>query len=444
MNIKLKTKLDVLILVWSSNFSRDTTSSILISNYLEKKGLTVMVKSIFFGLYYIIKYRPKLVYINGGYGAIENYNIIKFSKLIGCSVVINTPEGNLWGDSNNIKEMIFGWNKKHNIIEDVNFQWSQRSMEYISQIDLLAKERFKLVGGVFFDIYKIFCVNRNQYKKINNYTKIIGVGLWDFGPFYENDTRNLEVLKYYSHAEIENHKKDRILFKEILENTIHNHKDILFILKTHPGSQLGNFASGIDFENTFENVLIVNNDLGVFETILISDFWLAYDSTTIMEAWLAKKETILINPTGRNFNRASINLGSMHVETYQDLSSTIECLYNNIPIDRNVEYQSKRKKIISDSIEWEDGNNHVRASNEIITSLNNNNIKKLNLKSRFIINLLSELLLNFISTKTFLPSYLKRFEFRFNNIKLFNEYEFINNKNTLKQMQERFYNNKEF
>ena len=134
-----------------------------------------------------------------------------------------------------------------------------------------------------------------KYKK-ENYKKIIGIGCWDFGILEETDHRYVWSRNQFGDEAIKKLKNDKIDFNLILKKIIINNPSILFLLKKHPGVLNGNTASGIEGLELFENVLIIKDEEPIIDCILISDFWLSYESTTALEAWLLDKQTCLLNP----------------------------------------------------------------------------------------------------------------------------------------------------
>jgi hypothetical protein len=88
-----------------------------------------------------------------------------------------------------------------------------------------------------------------------------------------------------------------------------------------------------------------------------------------MEAWLLGKHTCLLNPSGRDFPREIINIGSPIVQTSDELNETINCFFELGYIPGFRELSNERKLVIEQTIQWSDGLNHVRAGNEILDLL---------------------------------------------------------------------------
>lgn len=370
--------IDVLNLEWMSYSARDRNMSSLICNYLRYQGLSVIEESVFRGFKMIDRYHPKLMFIANGVGALINFNLVKYASLKGIKVVTLISEGNFKDDFNEIPQFFWGWNKDHRMYEDSHMQWSERTRN-MSLIEYPGcKGKIKVSGGCGFDIYKIKPpVSKKQYLEMygkGQYSRVIGVGCWDFGHCY---TDNIYSESSLSIKEKERFRTDRDLFNEILINIISANPSILFILKEHPGNIGGHFMSGIEGSENFDNVIILKKE-PIFDIIAISDFWLTYESTTVFEAWLLGKQTCLLNPTGVNFPRANVYLGSPNYPDEETMQKAIDAFYETgqLPLFYDEKMAVQRKNTIIDTIQWDDGLCHVRAGNEIIRVFEDSTNKK--------------------------------------------------------------------
>ena len=371
-------KIDVLNLEWMSYSARDRNISSLVCNYLRYQGYTVAEDSVFRGFEMIDKYQPRLFFIANGIGAAINFQLVKYAALKGIKVVTLISEGNFKDDIDAVDEFLWGWNKDHYLYEDSHMHWSERTKNLSVAKYPNLKDKIKVSGGCGFDIYKIKpSINKEDFfKKYNKsgYSKVIGVGCWDFGPFFPNNSRTLYTLP----EDLKNRfQKDRDLFNKVLKNIIQANPDILFILKEHPGNIMGHDMSGIAGTEDFENVLILKND-PIIDTIAVSDIWLTYESTTVLEAWMYGKPTCLLNPSGIDFPRANVYLGSPNYPDEASLQEAIDSFYKDgvLPHFNDEKIASDRKQVIIDTIQWDDGLNHVRAGNEIIRILESGNMKR--------------------------------------------------------------------
>lgn len=401
-------KYDILNLEWNSFPSRDRTMATLVCNYLRYQGYRVIEGCIFNGMWLIRKVKPKVLIITNSTGAQENLKIVQFAKSLNIKVITFVSEGNFRDDISFLDSFFWGWNKDKTLYEDLTLLWSNRTRDMVLKEHPELKDRVKVSGGVGFDNYQIskFKSKVSFLKKYSKemFQKVIGIGCWDFGFVEENDSRHLESKESYREDEIARIKYDREQFNKILVNIISKNKDILFLVKEHPGVQLGRFASGILGLENFNNVIFIKNEEPIIDCISVSDFWMVYDSTTAMEAWLLGKNSCLLNPSGVNFKRDHVHKGSPCYRNEDELQTAINYFQENQTLPGFLEKEKERKIIIQNSIENSDGLNHVRAGNYVISLLERPaEIKEFSdLKFRFIDELKLFIRWNFCK---FIPSF---------------------------------------
>lgn len=362
--------MDVLNLEWTSYPSRDRNMATIVCNYLRYMGLSVEERSVFCGFEMIDKLRPKLLFITNGVGAPINFQLVKYAALRGIKIVTLTSEGNFLDDA--LLFYIWGWNIDQQMYENVNMQWSTRTRELtIKKLPQLNK-KIRISGGVGFDYYKMASHrDKNSFLKQYNreqYTKVIGFGCWNFGVTFSSDSFYESFLQVVGESGITRFQKDRDLSNQVLLKIIEKNPDILFLLKEHPGNTRGLFESGIAGAEKFPNVLILKKE-SIVDCIAVSDFWITYESTTVIEAWLLGKQTCLLNPSGIDFPRANVYKGSPNYPDVPTLQAAIDSFYSTHELPGFQEMESERKEVIRETIQWDDGLNHVRAGNEIIRVL---------------------------------------------------------------------------
>lgn len=366
--------IDVISLEWTTTPMRDRVSATLVCNYLRLQGLRVKEYSIWDGLQSIHESKPRLLFITNTVGALENLEAMRYAKrrnVLGLSLI---SEGNLWGDDALKREAIWGWNKDQQLHEDIHMQWSEVSRNATLMLHPELTGRVKVSGGVGFDNYKIAVDENvketilNKYQK-SGYKKVVGVGCWDFGFFYPEDTRFKVFDNLYEDSQKRRFIKDAFAFDDILTRVAMANEDVLFLLKQHPGVQLGHMASGITKAAQLKNVLALTNEEPILSCIQASDIWIVYESTTAMEAWLLGKPTCLLNPSGRDFPRDRLNEGSPAFSSASELQRFIDQFYADAEMPEFAERSGARQQLIKDIIQWDDGLNHVRAGNEIIDLL---------------------------------------------------------------------------
>lgn len=368
-------KLDILNLEWPQS-DRDLNISIPVMVYLKKKyKLKVKTKSIFNGYYYILMMKPKLVIISNTTGAVINYEITKLAYEYGIKVVSFVSEGNTLELG---RFFFWGHNKDERFFLNKLLVWSQQYYDFHSKENGIQFEgKVAISGAVGFDRYKILNFqDKNKFLEENKlkYKKIIGIGAWGFDAYFGEYFKQFE--KHYMSIkpleQIEMHRNDLYKLREIYKTMIEANPDILFVLRYHPGT--------IDFEKNefygldiYDNVFISNkyiNNLKIADLINISDLWIGYETTTALEAWLLNKQTFLINPTRSDFKRENIHKGSPIVKTSEEAQKLIDEFYENSTIKSFEFLEEERKKIIKDTIGYDDGKNHQRAAEEIVKVLN--------------------------------------------------------------------------
>ena len=422
-------RVEILNLEWCSFSSRDRQMSSLVCNYLRYLGYSVVEGSVFNGYRLIEKYRPKLFFISNAIGAKANMDLIRYAYAKGIPIVTLISEGNF--REKNILDFLWGWNREKKLYENVHLQWSERTKKMTLKHFPKLENKVKVSGGVGFDIYKILRRSSkedflNKYKKAS-FKKVIGIGCWDFGVFFEKDSR----FKYKTRHEVNYFRKERFLFNKVLIQTIQNNPQILFLVKEHPGCQLGYMASGIEGAEKFKNVLILKHEESIFDCMNVTDFWITYESTTALEGWLMEKQTCLLNPQGGDFVRDEVSEGSPIYKNEKEVQNVINKFYRTGKLDGFSEREKVRKHLIKETIQWDDGLNHVRAGNEIVHVLEMTTLKK---RERFCFNkFLKKRIKQFISWN-FSP-YLKffnKFNYHYENRNYFD-------KNRLRKLQESYY-----
>jgi len=211
-------------------------------------------------------------------------------------------------------------------------------------------------------------------------------------------------------------------------------------LKEHPGCLGRRRASAIEGLDDYENSLIIKNEESIIDCIGICDFWINYESTTAIEAWLLGKQTCLLNPSGTDFPRANVYQGSPNFPTIETLQNAINQFYENGELPGFNELDSYRDNIIKDTIQWDDGLNHVRAGNEIIDILEQKN--RIELKkdtSHYAKEKYKQMILWYLSPYL---SFLNQFKFYAERVKAFNEKELRKFQQTRLYEQKVFYERK--
>ena len=372
-SLNVNNKPIILNLEWHSHPARDRQISTLIANYLRFMGYTVVEDNIFNGCNIIKKLKPSLLFVSNATGGIINHQIVKYAKSRGVKILTSISEGILTDKKIAFDDFFWGWNKEKILFADVQLLWSYKTLELTLKNYPELRSKTMVSGGVGFDVYRITGLRyRNQflnkYNKIS-YSQVIGVGCWDFVLACPQDTRYEGIATQYSSAEKEKFRNDRDNFNEILLSVIKEYPNILFLLKEHPGTLCGYYASAIDGCEDFPNVLILKDEEPIVDCIAVSDFWVVYDSTTALESWLLDKQTAVLNPGGTDFKRDDLYRGSSVIQSTDDFSRAIDCFYDKGILPGFNERKKEREILIENIIQYADGLNHVRAGNAVIELL---------------------------------------------------------------------------
>lgn len=367
-------RLDVLNLEWTSFPSRDRQVAVLVCNYLRYFGYNVLEEPVFNGLHYLNKYRPKILFLTNPHGGEIEYNLICHAKDRGFTMVELIAEGDVSEDITLLDQFIWGFNARKEIMGDIKMLWSERSRKMVLSKYPELSSKLKVSGSVGFDTYNIAkCKHKEaflaEYDK-NQYSKVIGIGCWDFGAFYSKEDTKYELRrKRYTQKEIDRFLEDFYLFNSIMHDVVKNNPDTLFLIKLHPQSELGIKAGGVEGLENYPNTLILNLEEAIIDCINVSDLWFVYNSTTLLEAWLLNKKTATINPTGTDFPRRMLYKGCPNFTNADDLQSAIDQYYVSKELPGFAELKDKRERLIKDIGEQHDGLNHVRVGNEILDIL---------------------------------------------------------------------------
>ncbi len=314
--------------------------------------------------------RPDVVFLPNTIGSHFYFEASRYAYQMGIKVFALVSEGNIRTDGS---FRYWGYNIDHFIYQDYLCHWSHRSLEFLKGAIPEQKDKHVYTGGTGLDRYQInefetlegFC----ERKKLKPYKKAIGYAAWSFGKLF-NELGRWELLNFK-----DPNIPDRLTWMEnmmyqveaILEELVKNNSDTLFLFKRHPNAQnpavAGEGMNEIIRLKKYDNVLYLKEDEHLHDLISMSDIWLAFESTTAMEAWALGKTTLLVNPE-IGFKRDKIYQGSLIVKKYEDLQSKINEFYEfgRVKDFETEEKKDIRKKLISDSIGSISGLNHIRAA----------------------------------------------------------------------------------
>lgn len=375
--------IDILDLEYSSR-GRDIDIVEPTLSYLELKyGLRIKRGWLFHNSFLdLIRIRPKILVIANSTGSFEHFATVKFAHYWGVKIVTFVSEGDYLESQESISSFFWGWNKDYVTYENMNLQWSQRNIDMIQKnipINQRNDTDIRLVGATGFDKYKLlqFMTKKFFLKKysLEKYTKTVGIAGWGFDHFFGDYYEQFKnEITYYTQADLETFRESLYKLREGYEFIIKSNPDILFILKYHPTIIDVKYTEFYGLEK-HPNVIILKTEENIYDLINVSDIWIAFESTTCLEAWLMDKTTLLYNPIKDNFKRSIIANGSYIVKDCRDLSNLICTFFEKNILDEFEKLKNQRTKIIEQVIGFNDGKSFVRAANNIKKLLDDTKLK---------------------------------------------------------------------
>lgn len=351
---------DVLNLEWSSG-GRDRETASLICTALRRRGHAVVEESVFRYRAALARRRPRVLYLADPRGAAVNRDAALFARSRGFPIVTVTAEGNFRPER--IREMFWGHVGGGELIEDLNLQWSVQARELALGIEPRVAPRLKVAGGVGFDRYRLYEFASKPVLMARlglRFERLVGYASWTFDRLEREDSGATAFREAYGAEAMGRFAADRDALREGLGRLAAQNPDTLFLLKEHPGVVAPEHAeiAGID---RAENVVVVRDEETVGDCIAASDVWMAFDSTTCLEAWLLGKPTLLFNPTGDDFERDETHRGSPVVRDAAGAQAALDSWYSSGELPGFEELAPTRRELIEQTIQWDDGRNHLRA-----------------------------------------------------------------------------------
>lgn len=347
--------IDVLNLEWTSSPSRDREAATLVCNYLRLRGYSVHEGSVFNGYALIDRLKPSLLFITNSVGAGVNLSLIKYAKMKGIHCVTSFAEGNFKEES--IEQFLWGVNREKRLYEDLTLFWNENSYNYsVSNYPEIA-EKVGVTGSVGFDRYKLITSGKGEHGRFT-----ILVSCWNFD-FIDSGSPVYGLFngKKISDEDIEFFKVDRDKFNKELLELVRTLPAVDFVIKMHPGCLGGQYYSGVQGVEEFDNVTLLKNEVAISELIRSCNILLSYESTTALEAWLMNKTTLLLNPSGTDFiMREGFHQGQPAYSNSKQLLEAINLYHDKGSLREFDALARKRDELIRDIACWSDGLNHVR------------------------------------------------------------------------------------
>lgn len=375
-----------------SNESRDYYLLVATIYYLERFENFEISFEFIWNAHKIKTQKPELVILPNERGSNLFFQVSEYCKQNNILLLSHDSEGNF---NSAIDYDFWGYNTNKEIVCPIIYTWNQRIKDFLLAKYLLDSNRIFISGAPGFDKYKFLPkIDRHSLLKkynLEKFDKIVGYAGWAFGKLCNKElsdvtlnlNMNLEAGKKWLEVQ-------RDLVEKCLETVIQKYPNVLFILKKHPRE---NFESDYrDSRNEmnqlshYPNVLYLKDQEDIHDLIQISDIWMAFESTSIMEAWLMNIPTLMINPD-INFKRVDIYHGSLIVKNTTEIETAFDQFFNqnNNSYFFHPDVLEKRNNIIKNSIGYDDGFNHLRVIKAFKPYLNNlNSPKKIQLNWKFL------------------------------------------------------------
>lgn len=367
----MKPRLDILNLEWPRS-DRDLGASLFVLEKLKRKGITYKTKSIFTGKYYLLKYRPKLLYVSNFSGGKINVEICKFASRLGIKVISNVSEGNFLEE--NLDEFLWGNCKEKDWFPDKLFLWSDHYKEMVVRKYPELASKIFVSGNVSIDKHLLTnFIGKETFLsnlgKGQDYDSVVVLAAWSFDIVYKfSNNEGIEKLSDEQKRKVKIHLEDLVKLQNIYREVVEANKRTLFVLKYHPATACLDNHEFSEIRNCSNTISSLDYDYMLTDYINICDLWIAYDSTTILEAWALGKPTLLINPTTVNFERNEIYKGSdiarSMKEAHSFLKQHIEGVYSICP-----KLREKREEFIFRTVRSISGDNFVIIEKELLASL---------------------------------------------------------------------------
>jgi surface carbohydrate biosynthesis protein len=354
---------DVLNLEWSSS-GRDREVATAICHTLRRRGFNVVEECIFNYRYHLLKHRPRLLYVADPTGARINHEASLFADRIGTPSVCVDAEGDYLAGSED--KMFWAHIVDRRLRQRLKLQWSSRSRARALTVAPDAAERIKVTGAVGFDRYRNerFTTKEEWQRKYRfSQERMVGVAGWTFD-YLSVPAERAARTRLYGRELVERFDRDLGALRVLLAELIRGRPETMFVLKLHPGV--------IDFSETefaglenLENVLVIEQEEAVGDCINACDVWMAYNSTTCIEAWLLGKPAVFVNPSGGDFPRSESSRGTPVLETPAEVDAALSEHEESAHIAAFDALEQTRASVLAEMLGWVDGKNHLRAAHYI-------------------------------------------------------------------------------
>jgi hypothetical protein len=364
----MRHRCDVLVMIWGM-VGRDAEALIPIIYLLrEKYNLTVEVRSVF--EYSAIDcLRPKVLLTNGCNGSHQTYLVTKYATERGVYTVSLHAEGMFKQAS--LESDVIGWNRDRMPTVRKWYMWNKNAYRWAIEKYPQFNEVLDVAGSNLHEKYRIFRADdfdksRLLAERMKMESVILYVG-WTFD-------RAQRVEDTTIRQNIETNKRFVI---RCLQAVAQRYNDRLLILKYHPATA-DESASEIDGHfDQYDNVLILRDEWPFYQLAILSDVVISFDSTTMIDAWLARKPTInlyrgksIIATGDYGYGYASIRAGSLVPEDEGQLLAYLDEFFARGKIEDFEKKHDIRRRVMPDYIGDPDQKPSLFVAEHISKSIN--------------------------------------------------------------------------
>lgn len=325
-----------------------------------------------YDIFAVYRYQPDVVFVPNTVGNHFYTEIAEYAHIQGIKVFALYSEGNFRTDGT---FDYWGTNLKKRFLQEYVCLWNRHTVDFLRKKEPQYADKIVLTGGTGFDRYKVYdFLSKEAFLQRTGktqYKKIIGYASWGvFGKLHHAEgVAFVRELFHHDEKKVEWLEEQRRFLEDTLRQIIESNPDILFILKRHPLETFEHIQNRevlndiINLQH-YDNVVYAREE-NIHDLINVSDLWLSFESTTVLEAWLLDKTTIFINQNlDLHFKRSQNYLGCSIAKDFSQLQQYIEEFYQQgfLADFESEPKQAMRQKLMADVFGYADGLNHVRAA----------------------------------------------------------------------------------
>ena len=271
-----------------------------------------------------------------------------FKKLLKCSIVCFMTEGLLHVITPGRIRQLVGLEKFGSNLVDYEICWGLMTKELIAK-ELLKQNKISSLNRVLyfghpsFENYfepdtKLDYLIPEQYLDIfNNYPRnkiimfVTGFQFSDYtlkdlfhaGDLIRPDAEDVKGLVEKTYTFVSNMKKFRKKYIDLIINCASNFKDLLFIVKMHPGEinlYKFKYENPYTIFSKYHNILLIDRPVPIRCILPFTSLLVHYDSTTMLEAYLLKIPTIFVQSKEVIFGKP---LPSFHRDEIEEIKTSV-------------------------------------------------------------------------------------------------------------------------